>query len=154
MKRETVWSKVSESSAGAVVVAQHGALLPCRNLCVEVDQVVRLDLALLLVKETVNLAASCSSHENTEQEKDTHAPIHRGRKSLPSASHTYVNLSYLNFHNFSSLNRYSTKLPYFVLSLAFYSFHQPLRCPSGCALGTSLGSWEISWASGMDYLPR
>ena len=64
MKRETVRSKVSESSAGAVVVAQHGALLPCRNLGVEVDQVVRLDLALLLVKEAVDLAARCGAQED------------------------------------------------------------------------------------------
>ena len=87
MKRETVWSKVSESSAGAVVVAQHGALLPCRNLGVEVDQVVRLDLALLLVKEAVDLAASCSSHENTQQEKDTHAPIYERHCLLEKLSH-------------------------------------------------------------------
>ena len=87
MKRETVWSKVSESSAGAVVVAQHGALLPCRNLGVEVDQVVRLDLALLLVKEAVDLAACCRSQENTQQEKDTHAPIYEGHCLLEKLSH-------------------------------------------------------------------
>ena len=78
---------MGESSAGAVVVAQNGTLLPCRNLGVEVDQVVCLDLALLLVKEAVDLAASYSSHENTQQEKDTHAPIYERHCLLKKLSH-------------------------------------------------------------------
>ena len=31
------------------------------------------------------------------------------------------------------------------------NFPQPSRFPSGYALGKSLGSWEISWASRMDF---
>ena len=52
--------------AGAVVVAQLSTLLRVGNLREEVNQVVRFDLALLLVEETVDLAAGCSIQERRE----------------------------------------------------------------------------------------
>ena len=66
MKRVTSCSEVSECGASPVVVAQLCALLRGGNLGEEVDLVVRLDLALLLVEETVDLAASCCIQERRE----------------------------------------------------------------------------------------
>ena len=50
-------SKMGERRAGAVVVAQLSTFFCCGNLGEEVDHVVRLDLALLLVEEAVDLGA-------------------------------------------------------------------------------------------------
>ena len=67
MKRVARCSKMGERSASPVVVAQLSALLRGGNLSEEVNLVVRFDLALLLVEETVNLAAGCSIHERREK---------------------------------------------------------------------------------------
>ena len=66
MKRVTRCSKMGERSASPVVVAQLSTLLRSGNLREEVDLVVRFDLALLLVEETVDLAAGCSTQERRE----------------------------------------------------------------------------------------
>ena len=66
MKRVTRCSKVRERCASPVVVAQLSTLLRSGNLREEVDLVVRFDLALLLVEETVDLAAGCSIQERRE----------------------------------------------------------------------------------------
>ena len=55
-----------ERCASPVVVAQLSTLLRSGNLREEVDLVVRFDLALLLVEETVDLAAGCSIQERRE----------------------------------------------------------------------------------------
>ena len=82
MKRITSWSKVGERCAGAVVVAQFSAFFCCGNLCDEVNQVVRFRLALLLVEEAVDLAASCGVQESGEKDKDPRPPIHSCRDTL------------------------------------------------------------------------
>ena len=64
MKRVASCSKMGERSAGAVVIAQLPALLRGGNLGDKVDQVVRIDLALLLVQEAVDLAASRGVQED------------------------------------------------------------------------------------------
>ena len=66
MKRVTRCSKMGKRSASPVVVAQLSTLLRSGNLREEVDLVVRFDLALLLVEETVDLAAGCSIQERRE----------------------------------------------------------------------------------------
>ena len=57
---------MGKRSASPVVVAQLSTLFRCGNLREEVDLVVRFDLALLLVEETVDLAAGCSIQERRE----------------------------------------------------------------------------------------
>ena len=66
MKRVAIYSKMGERRAAAVVIAQLPTLLKGGNLGDKVDQVVRIDLALLLVQEAVNLVAS-----RGVQEEDT-----------------------------------------------------------------------------------
>ena len=82
MKRETCCSKMGERSAGAVVIAQLPALLGSGNLGDKVDQVVRIDLALLLVQEAVDLAASRGVQEDREKHKDVRPPVHSCGKAL------------------------------------------------------------------------
>ena len=51
-------TKMGERCACAVVVTQCSAFFCCGNLGEEVDHVICFDLALLLVQEAVDLAAS------------------------------------------------------------------------------------------------
>ena len=82
MKRETCCSKMGERSTGAVVIAQLPTLLGGGNLGDKVDQVVRIDLALLLVQEAVNLAARCGVQEDREKQKDVCPPVHSCCRAL------------------------------------------------------------------------
>ena len=100
MKREAICSKMGERRAGAVVIAQLPTLLGGGNLGDKVDQVVRIDLALLLVQEAVDLAARCCVQEDREKHKDVRPPIHSCSRAL-AALYQHFRLG-INFLSLSS----------------------------------------------------
>ena len=97
MKRETCCSKMGERSTGAVVIAQLPTLLGGGNLGDKVDQVVRIDLALLLVQEAVDLAARCCVQEDREKQKDVRPPVHSCSRALAALyQHSRQGINFLS----------------------------------------------------------
>ena len=97
MKRETCCSKMGERRAGAVVIAQLPTLLGSGNLGDNVDQVVRIDLALLLVQEAVDLAARCGVQEDREKHKDASPPVHSCSRALAALyQHSRPGINFLS----------------------------------------------------------
>ena len=97
MKRVAICSKMGERRAGAVVIAQLSALLGGGNLGDKVDQVVRIDLALLLVQEAVDLAARCGGQEDRERHKDASPPVHSCTRALAALyQHSRPGINFLS----------------------------------------------------------
>ena len=134
MKRVACCSEMSECGASPVVVAQLSALLRGGNLCEEADLVVRFDLALLLVKETVDLTAGCSIQKRREADKDTCPPIHSCSETLSyfisnlPACKTYAKLSYLYFHKFVFFFSIKLKWNLKIYTTQLCSLMQQKRC--------------------------
>ena len=52
---EALWPKMGESHTSELILAQSEALVDCQNIGDSCDQVIRVDLTLLLVKEAVKI---------------------------------------------------------------------------------------------------
>ena len=88
---------MGERSTSAVVIAQLATLLRSGNLGDKVDQVVRIDLALLLVQEAVNLAARCGAQEDREKQKDVCPPVHSCCRALAALyQHSRPGINFLS----------------------------------------------------------
>ena len=97
MKRVASCSEMRERSTSTVVIAQLPTLLGGGNLGDKVDQVVRIDLALLLVQEAVDLAARCGVQEDREKHKDVSPPVHSCSRALAALyQHSRPGINFLS----------------------------------------------------------